>query len=111
MLDPSRTNSMGRKEGSLPRKDTTLTRKGEGRKEVASTLPRNPGKAKGDTLSRSKGETLGRARGDTLPRGILKTANNAAANTGVPSSCGGRRGASAGSAAPCWCVWHLWPRV
>ena len=76
---------------------------GEGRKEVASTLPRNPGKAKGDTLSRSKGETLGRARGDTLPRGILKTANNAAAlpppppNPGLlftlaPNSCFGVNG-------------------
>ena len=80
MLDPSRTNSMGRrKEESGVRKDGTLSRKDGTLSRKTDTLSRN----KGDTLSRNKGDTLSRqGKGDnsTLGRkGILKTANNAAA--------------------------------
>ena len=90
MLDPSRTNSMQRAKGDTLRKGEgggTLSRKGD-------TLSRQKGAVEGGTLSRQhKGDTLSRNKGDTLTRkgggsgdnstlgrkGILKTANNAAA--------------------------------
>jgi hypothetical protein len=60
--------------------DGTLTRKGDTLSRKTDTLSRQ-GPGKGDTLSRSKGDTLSRqGKGDTLGRkGILKTANTAAA--------------------------------
>ena len=98
MLDPSRTNSMGRRkeESTGPRKDGTLSRKGDTLSRKTDTLSRN----KGDTLSRqNKGDTLSRqGKGDTLSRqgkgdnstlgrkGILKTANNAAAASLPPAA-------------------------